>query len=98
MVEGIIKMGVGSLGLIVSGIICYMYLKEGVKIKKKKMDMSAARKSMYVKNEVNISKQEFKSFNYDTDYLEEIIYINKNDTEMLDMFDNDCFVEDETDF
>lgn len=95
MIEGIIKMGIGSLGLIISGISCYMYLKEGVKIKKNKMNMRAARKSMYMKNEVNISKCEINSFKYVTDYLDEVGSVSANDTEILDSGD---FIGNETDF
>ncbi|WP_297521034.1 hypothetical protein [uncultured Clostridium sp.] len=86
---GILKMIIGTLGLIISGILCYMYVKQGVKVKKNKMDMRKVRKNMYMKNEINISKQEMKNFNYDTDYLEEIVAGSKNDTDYL---------EDDTDF
>ncbi|MGL5574555.1 MAG: serine/threonine protein kinase [Sarcina sp.] len=93
--SGIAQMTSGSVALSISGVICYTYLKEGVKIKKNKMDMKAARKSMYRKNEMNISKHEIKSFNYDTDYLEEIISNSEDDTQILDNFNKD---DNDTDF
>lgn len=89
MGEGLLKMTLGSFGLIISGILCYRYIKQGVQIKKNKVAMRNRRKHMYMKNEVNISKQEIKSFDYDTDYLEEIPYAIDESNEPFENKDTD---------
>ncbi|MGL4762484.1 MAG: serine/threonine protein kinase [Sarcina sp.] len=95
--DGILKMTLGSFGLIISGIFCYRYIKEGIQIKRNKIQMRNTRKSLYLKNEMNISKQEIKSFNYDTDYLDEVVYRHKEKRDFLDGNNDTDFLSD-TDF